>query len=162
MNEDIIELAGMLIILALIISVVQWLLVRYTHWSVALIVTGLVSLFVSFIYVSLENASPNGGSNGPAFSEFITPTLVIFASLLGGLALVCYLTENELPKKVIILPMCIIFVFFIVSYIFQYIDNVRLSSELFSNCQIELSDETVGKSIVNEICFENTSSGLVI
>ena len=113
MNQDIKELFGALLIIVFIIAGLQWLLLRFTHWSVALAATGFISLFISFIYVSLKHASPNGGSRGPAASEYITPSLVVFTALLCGLAVVYYLmnqnTQRPTPKLFIILPLCLIF-----------------------------------------------------
>ena len=50
MGKDILELGCMLIILVFIISGVQWFLVRYTHWSIALAATGFISLVVSSVF----------------------------------------------------------------------------------------------------------------
>lgn len=157
MSGDIIELLGMLIILAFFISGVQWLLVRYTHWSVALIATGIISFLISILYVSLEHAVPNGGSNGPDASEFITPTLVIFGSLLCSLALVCYFTQNRLPKKAVLLPLSLIFVITIGRFIYQYIDAVSFYSEIFSRSKIAVLDKTDSIPIVEEINFYGES-----
>lgn len=157
MSGDIIELLGMLIILAFFISGVQWLLVRYTHWSVALIATGIISLLISILYVSLEHATPNGGGNGPDAFEFITPAFVIFGSLLCGLALVCYFTQNRLPKKAFILPLSFIFVFTIARFIYQYVDSVTLYSEIFSRSEIAVLDKTNSIPIVQEINFYGES-----
>lgn len=114
MGNDIVGLAVMLIVLVFVISGVQWFLVRYTHWSIAMVATGFVSLVFSVIYVSLSSASPNGAGNGPDILKFITPMLVIFGALLCGLALVCYLTQNQLPKKVFIISLSLIVAFFII------------------------------------------------
>lgn len=114
MGNDIVGLAVMLMVLVFIISGVQWFFVRYTHWSIAMVATGFISLFVSGIYVSMSNASPNGAGNGLDILKFITPTLVIFGALLCGLALVCHLTQNQLPKKVFIISLSLIVAFFMI------------------------------------------------
>lgn len=159
MNNDIKELLGMLIVLTFIIAGVQWFLVRFTHWSVALGVTGLIAFFIGFIYVSLKHATPNGGSNGPDISEYITPMFIIFASLLCGLALVCHLTQNLIPKKAFLIPLILIFVFAIVQYVYSYIADATFYHTQFSSCKIELVDETGGTSVVEQISFQNPSNG---
>lgn len=158
MGEDFKEIVGMLIILVLIISGVQWFFVRFTHWSVALVVTGLIAFVISFFYVTLSHATPNGGSNGPNGSEFITPTLVIFASLLCGFAVVCYLTHIRLPKMVFILPLILIVFFFIGRYVYQYVDSASFYFTNFSSCEIELIDKTGSIPNVDTILFQNSSN----
>jgi hypothetical protein len=161
MGQDIKELGAILLILVLIIAGVQWFFVRFVHWSVALVVTGLIALFISSLYVSLAHATPNGGSRGPNASEFVTPTLVIFGALLCGLALVCHFSQIRLPKMAFILPFSLIAIFAIGRYVYQYIDNVTLSCELFSKCDIELKNQSDSGVRVREICFQNTQNGLV-
>lgn len=159
MNDDIKELIGMLVVLTLIITGVQWFLVRFTHWSVALGFTGLIAFFIGFLYVSLKHATPNGGSNGPDDSEYITPIFIIFASLLCGLALVCYLTQNRVPKKAFLIPLALIIVFAIGKYVYSYIADATFYHTQFSSCKIELVDETGGTSVVEHISFQNPSNG---
>ncbi|PKB17155.1 hypothetical protein [Flavobacterium sp. 5] len=159
MGEDIRELTGILIVFVLIIAAMQWFLLRFTHWSVAFVVTGIIAFVVSFLYVSLSNASPNGGSTGPNVSEFITPTLIIFASLLCGLVLVSYLTQIRLPKLVFILPLVLIAVFAIARYMYGYIDDVTVYREIFSSCIIEIENNS-GENLVHEISFQNKSNSL--
>ncbi len=161
MGQDIKEIVGILIVIVLVIAGVQWFIVRFMHWSVALAVTGFIAFFISFLYVSLSHASPNGGNGSTNSSEYITPTLVVFSALLCGLAVVCYLTKIQLPQKVFILPIVLIVTFAIGRYIYQYVNDVTTYFRLFSNCQIELIDETKGKSTIREIGFQDTTSGLV-
>ncbi|MDR7212060.1 hypothetical protein [Flavobacterium piscis] len=158
MNNDTRELLGMLVIVTIVIAGVQWLFVRFTHWSVALAVTGLIALFISSIYVSLKHATPNGGSNGPDGSEYITPMIVVFSALLLGLWTVCYLTKQQLPKMVFMIPLCFIIVFLSVRYVYEYVYNVSMYYELFSNCEIEVQDKTGGESNIREIYFQDSSS----
>ncbi|MDQ5930386.1 MAG: hypothetical protein QG594_2174 [Bacteroidota bacterium] len=159
MNNDIKELVGMLIVLTLIIAGIQWFLVRFTHWSVALVVTGLIAFFITFLYVSLGHATPNGGSNGPDGSEYIAPMFAIFASLLCGLALVCHLTHSNVPKKAFLIPLGLILVFAIVRYVYSYIADATFYHTQFSSCKIELVDETGGTSVAEQISFQNPSNG---
>lgn len=159
MGEDIRELTGILIVFLLIITALQWFLLRFTHWSVALVLSGIIAFVVSFLYVSLNNASPNGGSSAPPASEFITPTLVIFASLLCGLVLVSYVTQIRLPKLVLILPLTLIAVFVIVRTVYEYIDNVTVYHEIFSSCAIKIENRS-GDELVQEISFQNKSNSL--
>lgn len=90
MSQDILELGILLIICVFIIAGLQWFLLRFTHWSVALGATALLAIFISFFYVSLKHATPNRGNNATDFSEYVTPTLVIFISLLFGILAVVY------------------------------------------------------------------------
>ena len=159
MNDDIKELIGMLIVLTLIVGGIQWFLVRFTHWSVALGATGLIAFFIAFLYVSLKHATPNGGSSGPDDSEYITPMFAIFASLLCGLALVCHLTQSHVPKKAFLIPLVLILVFAIFRYVYGYIADATFYHTQFSSCKIELVDETGGNSVVEQISFENPSNG---
>ena len=162
MNNDTTEFFGMLIILTIIIAGVQWFFVRFTHWSVALVVTGLIALFISSLYVSLKHATPNGGNNGPDVSEYITPTLVIFAALLCGFALVCHLTQIRLPKIAFFLPLGLIVVFAISRYVYNYIDDATFYHTNFSSCGIKLIDESGGNSVAEQISFKNSSNGFTI
>jgi hypothetical protein len=160
MGRDIKEITGMLIVLILIVTVVQWFSIEFTHWSVALIITGLISLVIWSLYASLKYMSPNGGSyHGSRSWKLDMPTLAILASFLsGGLTMVCYLTKNDLPKMVIVLPLSFVVVFAIGRYVYQYIKNVNRYHELFSHCDIEALNET-SKSNVREMSF-HASSGL--
>jgi predicted membrane metal-binding protein len=123
------------------------------------VVTAFIAVVISFFYVTLSHATPNGGSNGPNGSEFITPMLVVFASLLCGFAVVCYLTHIRLPKMVFILPLILIVVFFISRYVYQYVDSATFYYTNFSSCKIELIDQTGNTSNVDTILFQNSSSG---
>lgn len=157
--QDVKELGFILLIIVLVIAGIQWFLLRFTHWSVALIATGFIALFISGIYVSLKFARPNGGSSGPDSSEFITPALIVFASLLLGLWLVSYLSKNPIPKIVFIVSVCLIIVFAIGRNVYEYVHGVSFYFKHFSDCEIELLDETGGTSNVSAISFQNSSSG---
>jgi hypothetical protein len=157
--QDIKELGFILLIIVAVIAGAQWFLLRFTHWSVAMIATGFIALFISGIYVSLKFARPNGGSSGPDSSEFITPALIVFASLLLGLWLVSYLSKNQIPKIVFIVSACLIIVFAIGRNVYEYVHGMSFYFKNFSDCEIELLDKTGGKSNVSEISFQNSSSG---
>jgi len=160
-GQDIKELGFILLIIVLVIAGVQWFFVRFTHWSIALVATGIIAFIISFIYVSLSHASPNGGNGSTNSSEYITPMLVIFVALLCGFAVVCHFAQIQLPKKAFVYPMAILIVFAIGRYMYQYINNVTTYVQLFSKCEIELIDETKGKSTIREIGFKDRTSSLV-
>lgn len=159
--QDIKELGIIALTTVLAIAGVQWLLLRFAHWSVALIATVLIGLFILALYVSLKHARPNGDSNGPPSSEYILAGIIVFTSLLLGMWLVSFLSKNQLPKLAIITPLCFILVFAVGRYIYHYIHSITQYNRLFSNCKIELVDNTGGKSNLREIYFQNTSSSLV-
>ena len=156
--QDIKELGFIVLTAVLAIAGVQWLLLRFTHWSVAFIVTVLIGLFISGLYVSLKHARPNGGSSGPPSSEYIIPQIIVVTSLLLGMWLVSFLSKTQVPKLVFIAPLGFIVVFVAGRLIYQYIHNITQYNRLFSNCKIELVDSTGGKSNLTEIYFQNTSS----
>ena len=160
MNQDIIELGTLLIICVVIISGVQWFLLRFTHWSVALGATAVISLFLSALYVGYSNATPNGGSRSPDVSEYITPILVIFILLLGGLFLVAYLTRTAMPKLVLLYTTAIIALFLIIKYVHQYIDNATVYQEIFSSCDIKVVNNSDNK-LIQEIGFKNSSNSII-
>ena len=160
--KDFIDFAFVLIVIACVIAGVQWLLLRFTNWSVALAATGVVSFIIAVIYVSLKNATPNGGSNGPTLSEFVTPTLIIFIALFCGFLLVCYFTQYQLPKIAFVLPLSLVAVFVIGHYGYQEVHNMNLYYSLFSNCELEVVNEADSTSNLQEIVFKNTSSGIVV
>lgn len=157
--RDLQELGVILLIIVAVISGVQWFLLRFTDWWVALLVTGIIAFIITFCYVALEHATPNGGSNGPPVSAYITPTLIIFSSLLLGMWLVAYLTKNQLPKMVFIVPLCFMFVFAIGRNVYQYVSSATFYFTNFSTCKIEVLDEAGGSSNVDVILFKNSSSG---
>ena len=157
--RDLQDFGFILFIIILVVAGLQWFLLRFTHWSVALIATGFIALFISGMYVSLKFARPNGGSNGPDSSEFITPALIVFASLLLGLWLVSYLSKNPIPKIVFIVSLCLVVVFAIGRNVYEYVHGMSFYFKNFSDCEIELLDKTGGKSNVSAISFQNSSSG---
>lgn len=159
--QDIKELGFILMIIMLVIAGVQWFFVRFTHWSVALIATGIIAFIISFIYVSLSHASPNGGGGRTNSSEYIAPMLIIFAALLCGFVVVCHFAQIQLPKKAFVYPMTLLIVFAIGSFAYKYVKNATTYFRLFSKCEIEIIDETEGKSNIREISFKDTTSSLV-
>lgn len=159
--QDIKELVFIALTAVLAIAGVQWLLLRFTHWSVTFIVTVLAGLFISGLYVSLKHARPNGGSSGPPSSEYFFPQIIVITCLLLGMWLVSFLSKIQVPKLAFIIPLCFILVFTLGRHIYQYIYSVTHYNRLFSNCKIELVDSTGGKSNLREIYFQNTSSSLV-
>lgn len=160
--QDLKEFVFILLVIAVFIAVIQWLLLRFTHWSVALAATGLISFIIAFIYISLKNATPNGGSNGPELSEYITPTLVAFTVLFCGFLLVSLLTPAKLPKIAYILPITLVAVFAISRFIYQEVENATVYYDLFSDCNLEIVNETNGSSNLHEIGFKNTSNSVVL
>lgn len=157
-----IKALGLIALTAVVaIAGVQWFLLHFTHWSVALIATGVVGLFISGIYVSLKHTRPNGGSKGPSSSEYILPGIIVVTSLLLGMWLVSFLTKNQVPKLAFMIPLGFIIVFAVGGIIYQYKHNTSQYNRLFSNCKIELVDNTGGKSNLREIYFQNASSSLV-
>lgn len=159
MNPDIIELTGMLIIMVFIIAVVQWLLLRFTHWSIALGATAFMAIVIAGLYVSLSNATPNGGSNGPDLSEYVTPIIIVFTSLLFGFFIVAYLSKTQLPKNVWLFLGGFIVLFSIGRYVYQYVDSAIVYQENFSSCEIQLINKS-GNKQVREIAFNNSVNSL--
>lgn len=160
MVQDIRELAGLLLICVLVIAGVQWFLLRFTHWSVAIAATCFIAFVISFLYVSLKHASPNGGSNGPDASEFVMPMVAMFLSLLCGLFIVARLSHNYIPGKVFVFVLAAIAVFAVGRYVYQYTENAAFYQKIFSRSSIEVLNESSEESIVREISFQNTSSGI--
>lgn len=157
--RDLQELGFILLIIVAVIAGLQWVLLRFAHWSVALIATGIIGFVISSLYVALKHARPNGGSSGPPSSEYFAPALIIIASLLLGLWLVSYLAKIHLPKLAIIIPLCSLFVFAIGRNVYEYVHGVSFYFKHFSDCKIELLDEAEGKSNVEVIVFTNSTSG---
>lgn len=155
--QDIKEFGFILLIIVIIIAGVQWLLIRFTHWSFALIATGFIALTISSFYVAISHATPNGGSRGPENSTYIIPFLVVFLALLFGLFIVSYLSKISVPKMVFIAPLSFIAVCYIGWYSYNYVANTIYFHQLFSNCEIQIHDETGTKSNVNEIKIHNES-----
>src|SRR5690606_12740696 len=119
--QDLKELILISLVIAVFIAGLQWLLLKFTHWSIALAATAFISFVIGSLYVALKHARPNGGSSGPPASEFITPALIMFAVFLLGLWLVSYLTKDQIPKIAIILPLCLIIVFAIGRNVYEYV-----------------------------------------
>lgn len=159
--QDFKEFAFALLVIALVIAGVQWLLLRFTHWVIVLTATGLMSIIIASVYVQLKNSSPNGGSSGPDFGEYIVPTFVVFTLLFCGFLLICYLMQYQLPIIAYKLTFGSIALFAILRFGYREIKNVTFYNELFSKCEIKVVDKTGGKSILKEIVFKNTSNGLI-
>lgn len=157
--QDLKEFVFILLVIAVFVAGVQWFLLRFTHWSIALAATAFISITIGSLYVALKHTRPNGGSSDPPASEFITPALIMFGVLLLGLWLVSYLTKNQIPKIAIILPLCLIIVFAIGRNVYEYIHAVSFYAKHFSDCEIELLDKTGSKSNVDVISFKNSTSG---
>lgn len=162
MVQDIRELVSLLLICVLVIAGVQWFLLRFTHWSVAIAATCFIAFVISFLYVSLKHASPNGGSNGPDASEFVIPMLTMFVSLLCGLFIVARLSHNYIPGKVFVVVLAAIVVFAVGRYGYQYIENVTFYQKIFSKSSIEVLNESSEESIVRGISFQNTSNAITV
>lgn len=160
MSQDILELGIVLIICVFIIAGLQWFLLRFTHWSVALGGTALLAVFISFLYVSLKYATPNGGNNAPDFSEYVTPTLVVLISLLFGLLAVVYFSKAHFPKTTFISLFAFIAVLALSRNIYLHIQNITASQDFFTSCNIEVINNSK-KELVREIGFKNTSNSLV-
>ncbi|RZJ53133.1 MAG: hypothetical protein EOO44_09490 [Flavobacterium sp.] len=162
MDPDIRDLGTLLIISVLLISGVQWFLLRFTHWSIALAATGIIAFIISFLYVSLKHATPNGGSNGPGSDEFINPALILFVALLCGLFAVSYLTKTPFPKKVIVIIVALIVLFVIVRYIIEDVKNATFYQKIFSSNNIEVVNLSGEDSMVRDINIQNSSSGVAV
>ncbi|RUT69847.1 hypothetical protein D0817_14620 [Flavobacterium cupreum] len=162
MAQDIRELVSLLLICVLVIAGLQWFLLRFTHWSVAIAATCFIAFVISFLYVSLKHAVPNGGSNGPDASEFVVPMLAMFISLLCGLFIVARLSHNYLPQKTFIFLLAAIAVFAAGRYVYQYVENVTFCQKIFTKSVIEVIKEPGQESLVREISFQNTSNGITV
>lgn len=160
MGQDFRELFFIVLFLAFVFAGVQWLLLRFSHWSIALGTTFLIAFFIASVYVSLKHASPNGSSNGPNGSEFIIPTLLVFPVMFCGFCGVAYLSKIQLPKFAYVLPLGLVAVCVVGRFMYQYVENVTLYAQLFSSCKIELLDKSGNEPMVREISFSSSFSGL--
>ncbi len=157
--RDLKDFGAILFIIVLVVAALQWGLLRFTHWSVALISTGIIGLFISGIYVSLKHARPNGGNRSIPDSAYIAPAIIILTSLLLGMWLVSYASKIHLPKLAILIPIGLMFIFAISSNIYEQINSATFYFKNFNNCEIEIIDNSEGKSSVDEIAFQNSVSG---
>lgn len=160
--QDLKEFIFILLAIAFVIAGVQWLLLRFTHWAVALTATGFISVIIASVYVQLKNATPNGGSSGPGFGEFILPTFMVFTILFCGFLLVCYFMQYQLPGIAYKLTLGSIALFTIIRFGYQEVHNMNLYYSLFSNCEIEVVNAADSTPNLQEIGFKNTSNGLVL
>lgn len=160
--RDFKEFALILLVIALVIAGVQWLLLRFTHWAVALAATGVISFVIASVYVQLKNATPNGGSSGPGFAEFVTPTLVVFAVLFIGFLLVCYFMQYQLPGTAYKFTFGAIALFAIIHFGYQEVKQATFYAGLFSICKVTIMDEADSVTKLEEIRFTNTSNGVYL
>ncbi|MGJ8550766.1 hypothetical protein [Winogradskyella wichelsiae] len=161
MNEDSKVIVIALIILTLIIAGVQWLLIRFTHWSVALVISGFISFVISFLYVSLSNATPNGAGNTVNLSEYSTPTILIFSIFLCSFCLVGYLSKAQISKMAYVTSLSLIALMIIgllVSYGINYYKDISFYNKTFSSCQIEIKTEEGVIPIISSISFKNEAN----
>lgn len=100
-----------LFIIVLIVAVFQWFLLKFTHWSVPMIVTEIIGFFILAFYVSLTHARPNGGNGSSLNSEYIAPTVLVVTSLLLGMWLVSLLSKKQVPNLAFIVGIGLMFVF---------------------------------------------------
>ena len=160
MSEDSKVIIIALIILTPILAGIQWLLLRFTHWSIALIISGLISCVISFLYVSLSNATPNGAGNSVNFSEYITPAILIFSIFICGFCLVCYLNKNQIPKMVYVVSLSLIPLMILGQIGLHFIEKYKIRSyynEVYGSCQIEIKNETGNKPSIRRIYLESES-----
>lgn len=158
MNKDIIELFGFFVVFSAVVVFVQWLLLRFTHWSVAIGATAVIAFVVAFLYVAIGHATPNG-SGSLDVSAFITPMTVSFVCAFCELLIVAYFTKTYLPKTVLLILGAFITLFTIGRYSYQYIDNARTYQKYFSDCEIELINKSENNK-VTEIAFYNSDNSL--
>src|SRR5690606_13538807 len=135
------------------------LLLRFTHWSVALAATAFISFIVAAVYVQLKNATPNGGSSGPGFAEFIAPTLVVFTVFFIGLFLVGYFSQNKLPGIAYVFTFGSVAFFSVVRFGYQEVKHTTYYAAFFSTCKVTIVNEAGSETRVQEIGFRNTSNG---
>lgn len=162
MSQDIKELSILLFLCLFIVGGIQWFLLRFTNWTVALTATALIAFMVSFLYVSVKHATPNGGSNGPDASEFINPALTIFIFLLIGLFFVSILSKTYFPKKALLTTLALTVLFVMGRTTLQYIQNAALCQELFSINNLEVVNISDGKTTIQEVALHNSVSGISV
>lgn len=160
MDQDFMEIAFILMICVLIIAGVQWFLLRFTHWSVALGATIFISLFITALYVGYSNATPNGGNRRIAMSEYINPMLIVFISLFLGLLFVAYLSKAAMPKLVFIYIIIIVGLFAVTRFVYQYVESATVYQSILTACDITMENNS-GKESITEVVFKNTSNSLV-
>jgi hypothetical protein len=97
MSRNAIEIGYVLLIIALVFSLIQWLLVRFLHWSIALTATVIVAFALGTVYVQLKYATPNGSNYSIRDSEFVLPVLLVLGLFLCNLAGI-YLLDTYLSK----------------------------------------------------------------
>lgn len=147
-----------LIILTLIMAGLQWLLVKFTHWSVALIISGFVSVIISVFYVSISNATPNGAGNSVDFSEYITPTILIFLLFSCSFYFACHLNKIHLPKiayKIFLGLILLVVIAVIISNIIKNNKSVSYYKENYISCQIEIKNKMGIKPFITSVFFVN-------
>lgn len=159
MSEDSKVILVALIILTLIVAGIQWLFLRFIHWSAAIVVTGFISFVISFLYVGLKHATPNGSNHSINSLEYISPTFLMFSIFLCGFCLVCYLSKVHTPKIVYGVSLSIIALMVIGGLLAVYITNhynaIRYHNENYSSCQIEIKTDADVTPIIRRISFKN-------
>ena len=143
MSEDTRVIIIALIILAIIVFGIQWLLVRFIDWSLALIATGIIAYLISFIYVSLSHATPNGAGYNIVSSEYLNSFALVYFVFTFGFCLACYLSKHSIPKKayfIALIPTVLIFIRYIVLYIYYAVfykyDYQPCKSPLCNYCEV--------------------------
>lgn len=164
MNQDFKELSAIFLVILAIICGLQWLLLRFTHWSIALIASCFIALTISSVYVGYKNATPNGGSHGPAASEYIVPTIVVLGCLLFSLMLIYYLMNKEkgfpFHKNLFLIPAVLFAVFFVGRYLYNYIYYTSHFLKTLSECELQIINESHQKPIIDLISFTSESTDM--
>lgn len=111
----------MLLILIVIVSGIQWFFIGFTHWSIALIISAFIAFFLSFIYVSLSHATPNGVNYNIQPSEYIAPMILMFSVFTCSFCLVCYLSRSYIPKIAYTVPLAMLFLMIVAFFISAFI-----------------------------------------
>ena len=151
------ETIGMISMLLIVMAGIQWLLLWLTHWSVAMIVTGVLSFIAVWIYVGLSHASPNGGSKGSSASEYLTPLLWVEGSLLCSLWLLCHLMKKPLPNMVVIVPLGLMLAFGIGQVVYSYIKIRSFWYKNYSLCKLEIENKTDSSSFIHNIKLNSST-----
>ena len=158
MSEDLRMTIVALLVLTLLTSGIQWLLIRFTHWSIALIISALLAFFVSFLYVSLSHATPNGAGYNIRFSEYILPIIIVFAAFSFSFCLVSYFSKTNLPKITYLVPIGLLFSMIVLFFI--SVNNANKLGEGYASelCVIEVINETGTPPVMHHINFRNNEN----
>ena len=151
------ETIGVSIIFLSVMAVIQWLLLGLTHWSIAMIVPGVLTFIVVCYVVALSHATPNGGSKGPDVSKFIIPLRWFEGFLLCSLWLISYLMNKPLPNMVIIIPLGLLLAFGIGQRMYNYVKSASFWYKNYSLCKLEIEDKTNSRSTIAYIKFSSST-----